>query len=118
MKKLFSFSVASALVLYLILGLVGLGEAAGKPKPPPATPVNPVIVYVAVSSSGPYNELAVANEDGSNQTALLSSDQVGYFFPAWSPDLDLILVRVQVETNYPRPCGNAAQALRVGGQFG
>jgi hypothetical protein len=30
----------------------------------------------------------------------------------------LILVRVQVETNNPRPCGNAAQALRVGGQFG
>jgi Tol biopolymer transport system component len=47
-----------------------------------------VIVYVAVSSSGPYNELAVANADGSNQTALLSSDEVGYFFPAWSPDLD------------------------------
>jgi Tol biopolymer transport system component len=45
-------------------------------------------VYVAVSSSGPYNELAVANADGSSQTPLLSSDQVGYFFPAWSPDLD------------------------------
>ena len=30
----------------------------------------------------------------------------------------LILDRVQVETNDPRPCGNAAQALIVGGQFG
>ncbi len=30
----------------------------------------------------------------------------------------LILVRVQIETNDPRPCGNAAQALIVGGQFG
>ena len=30
----------------------------------------------------------------------------------------VILDRVQVETNDPRPCGNAAQALRVGGQFG
>jgi hypothetical protein len=30
----------------------------------------------------------------------------------------LILVRVQIETNNPRPCGNAAQALIVGGQFG
>ena len=51
-------------------------------------PPDPVIAYVAVSSSGPYNELAVANADGSNQTMLLSSDEVGYFFPAWSPDLD------------------------------
>jgi len=88
MKKLFSFSIATTLVLYLILGLVGFSEAAGKPKPPPATPLNPMIVYVAVSSSGPYNELAVANADGTNQTALLSDDQVGYFFPAWSPDMD------------------------------
>jgi len=59
------------------------GGGGGGPVPP-----EPVIVYVAVSSSGPYNELAVANADGSNQTALLSSDEVGYFFPAWSPDLD------------------------------
>jgi hypothetical protein len=88
MKKVLLYSVVGAFALYLILGLVSFGEAAGKPKPPPATPANPMIVYVAVSSSGPYNELAVANADGSNQTALLSSDQVGYFFPAWSPDLD------------------------------
>jgi len=35
---------------------------------------------------------------------------------AWDPVF--ILVRVQVETNDPRPCGNAAQALIVGGQLG
>jgi len=90
MKKAFLFSVVSALALAFVLALTDLGEAAGKGKPGGGTTnVNPVIVYVAVSSSGPYNELAVANADGSNQTALLSSDQVGYFFPAWSPDFNL-----------------------------
>ena len=90
MKKLFLFSLASALALYLVVGLVDFGDAAGKgkPPPPPAAPPNPVIAYVAVA--WPYNELAVADADGKNQTALLSSDQVGYFFPNWSPDLNPI----------------------------
>ena len=60
------------------------GGGGGEP-----APVDPAIVFVAVSSAGPYNELAVANADGINQTALLSSDTVGYFFPAWSPDFNL-----------------------------
>ena len=38
---------------------------------------------------------------------------------AYAPRVDircLILVRCQVETNYPRPCANASHARFIGGQ--
>jgi len=34
------------------------------------------------------------------------------------PSPALILMRVQVETNYPRPCCQAAKTVGVGGQTG
>ena len=63
-------------------------DCKGGEDPPPPSGANPAIVFVAVSSAGPDNDLMVADADGSNQTALLSSNQAGFFFPAWSPDLE------------------------------
>jgi Tol biopolymer transport system component len=71
--KLFALGVAFTLLC---------GEsvyAAGKPPKPPATPIDPAIVYATNGS------LAVANSDGSNQKTILSNVG-GYVSPSWSPD--------------------------------
>ncbi len=60
------------------------GSGGGEPSNP-----DPAFVMVAVHSKAVLNELLVANADGSNQSALLSSETEWYFWPAWSPDLNL-----------------------------
>jgi WD40-like Beta Propeller Repeat len=90
MKKAYSFSVVSALALYLILGLVGFGDAAGKgktPPPPPPLPLlaNSAIVYVDGES------LKVADANGGNQATLVSQRGTLFSDPSWSPDGNFIL---------------------------
>ena len=82
MKKASLFSVVSALALYLLLGLVGFGDAAGKGKPPPPqpTPSNPGIAFIANGS------IYVVDEDGTNRRLVLqSSKNIQYGEPSWSP---------------------------------
>jgi hypothetical protein len=59
--------------------LAGYCQAAGKPPKPPATPIDPAIVYVTNGA------LAIANADGTNQKIILSNGS-SIDSPSWSPD--------------------------------
>ena len=85
MKKFILFSNASALALYLMMGLVDFGEAAGKGgggKPPPTdSQSKPVIVFQSGSN------IVLADEDGGNRTIVYSSLNNSLSPPSWcSPD--------------------------------
>jgi hypothetical protein len=51
----------------IVFLLAGYCQAAGKPPKPPATPIDPAIVYVTNGA------LAIANADGTNQKIILSN---------------------------------------------
>jgi hypothetical protein len=71
----FSWKLVGPIGFAIVLLLAGLSHAAGKP---PATPIDPAIVYVTNGS------LAIANADGTNQKIILSN--AGANAPSWSPD--------------------------------
>ena len=82
MRKVYLFSLVSGLMLYLILGFVSVGEAAGKPKPPPPSLANSAILYVTYD----LQSIKVADADGNNQVTLVNRRRAEFWTPSWSPD--------------------------------
>jgi hypothetical protein len=60
-------------------------QAAGKPPKPPATPINPAIVYVTYGGPSGVGNLAIANANGTNQQIVFPNAGIDAS-PSWSPD--------------------------------
>lgn len=90
MKRSLWLPAASAFALWLVAGLVGFGEAAGKgggKPPPPPTPADPAIAYfIGTPSTGTWGDLMVMDADGSNQTVVVPGGATRPISPSWSPD--------------------------------
>lgn len=56
--------ITSGVVFAIIFLSAGVLHAAGKPPKPPATPINPAIVYMAYGGPSGFGTLAIANADG------------------------------------------------------
>src|SRR5687767_8210841 len=75
----FSWKLIGPIGFTILLLLAGLSHGAGKPPKPPATPIDPAIVYTINGT------LAIANADGTNQKVILSNGS-SINSPSWSPD--------------------------------
>jgi hypothetical protein len=83
--------LTAAVGLTGILVLVGSAHGAGKPPKPPASGIDPAIVYLTFGGSG-SGHIAVANADGTNQKVVFSDAGVNAS-PSWSPDgKDIVFV--------------------------
>src|SRR5262245_63420071 len=89
MRTCLSVSVAVLVVCFV---LVSPSQAGKGGKPPPAPPPDPAIAYL--SSRG---ALMVANEDGSNQTVVLSGRGLFHGRPCWSPDGTALVFKSDIQ---------------------